>query len=96
MNAFDEKMKAMEVLQGACDKVTDAMNAIEAFARQYGMKVSLEKEPHHVTIAELADMVAGEIDMKPECAFAAIATAFELIEDLCLLVDVEGEDNDEE
>ena len=59
-------------------------------------KQEAEKEPRHVTIPELVAMVAGELDMKPDCIFAAIVTAFDLIGDLDLIVDAEDEDDDEE
>lgn len=104
MNKTDEKMQALEVLKEACECVTKAMNAMEAFADQHGMTVELTKEvakqeaekSRHVTIPELGEMVAEEIGMKPECALAAIACAFDLIGDLDLLVDVEVEDDDED
>ena len=96
MNNYDEKMQALEVLKGACEAVTGAMNAIEDFAAAHGMRVRLEKQPRHVTIPELAEMVAGETEMKPECVFTAIACAFDLIRDLDLIVDAEDEDDDEE
>ena len=105
MNKNDEKMQALEVLKEACECVTKAMNAMDAFADQHGMTVELtkevakqetEKEPRHVTIPELVAMVAGELDMKPDCIFAAIVTAFDLIGDLDLIVDAEDVDDDEE
>ena len=104
MNKTDEKMQALEVLKEACECVTKAMNAMEAFADQHRMTVELTKEvakqeaekSRHVTVPELGEMVAEEIGMKPECALAAIACAFDLIGDLDLLVDVEVEDDDED
>ena len=95
MNKNDEKMQALEVLKKACESVTRAMDAIDSFAATHGMAVKLEKKPRHVTIPELADMVAEGIGMKPECALAAIESAIDLIGDLDLLVDVEGKENDE-
>lgn len=96
MNKNDEKMQALEVLKEACESVTKAMDAIDGFAAAHGMAVKLEKKPRHVTIPELAEMVAEEIGMKPECAFGAIIAAFDLINDLDLIVDTEGEDDDED
>ncbi len=95
MNKNDEKMQALEVLKKACESVTRAMDAIDSFAATHGMAVKLEKNPRHVTIPELANMVAEGIGMKSECALAAISFAFDLISELDLMVSVEGKENDE-
>ena len=96
MNKHEEKLK---VLREACEKVADAMDAIEEMAEELGVTVSLEKgiRDQEVTVHELADMVADELEMKPECVFSAIECAFELIRDLNLTIKVvEAEDDDEE
>jgi len=91
----NEKMKALEVLKDACNKVTDAMNAIEDFAKAYGMDVNFEKGPKEVTVEDLGKMVAGKLQMKPSCAAAAVACAFDLIREYDLIV-LDGEEDDDE
>ena len=95
MSKYEEKMKALEVLKEACNKVTDAMNAIEDFAEEYGINVSFEKGPKEVTVEDLGEMVAEELHMKPSCAAAAVACAFDLIREYDLIV-LDGEEDDDE
>ena len=94
MNKNDEKMQALEVLKAACDAVNNAMEAISDFAEKYGIEPN--KKGGTVTIADLAEMVSDEIGMKEECAFAAIACAFDFIKDLELTVRVVEVEEDEE
>jgi len=95
MSKYEEKMKALEVLKEACNKVTDAMNAIEDFAEEYGINVSFEKGPKEVTVEDLGEMVAEELHLKPSCAVAAVTCAFDLIRELELTV-LTGEEDDDE
>ena len=92
MNSNEERMMGLKVLKDAVKSVDAAMDAIEAFAATLGVK-----RERNVSIAELADMVAGEEGMKPACAFAVLICAFDLIRDLNLTVVVveESEEDDE-
>lgn len=91
----NEKMKALEVLKEACNKVTDAMNAIEDFAEEYGINVTFEKGPKEVTLVDLAGMVSEETGMKESCVHTALECAFDLIRELDLTV-LTGEEDDDE
>lgn len=90
MKNYEEKMRAMEILEAAVESMNNVMEAIDGFARTNGLTDS------HVTIPELASLVAAELEMKPECAYAVLETAFDMISTLRLTVDVEDDEDDEE
>lgn len=86
MKNYEEKMKALGILKAAVESVNSAMEAIDSFASANGLQDA------HVTIPELAGMVSAELEMKPECVCAVLETAFEMITDLRLTVEVEDDD----
>ena len=93
MSRNEEKMKALAVLKAAVDKVDDALDAIDAFADEIGIKPRKEKT---VGLPELAAMVSKETRMRPSCAYEVLVTAFDLIRELDLTVMVEGDEDDDE
>ena len=66
MSRNEEKMKALAVLKTAVDKVDDALEAIDAFADEIGIKPRKEKT---VGLPELVAMVSKETRMRPSCAY---------------------------
>ena len=93
MSRNEEKMKALAVLKAAVDKVDDALDAIDAFADEIGIKPRKEKT---VGLPELAAMVSKETRMRPGCAYEVLVTAFSLIRELDLTVMVEEDEDDDE
>ena len=93
MSRNEEKMKALAVLKAAVDKVDDALDAIDAFADEIGIKPRKEKT---VGLPELAAMVSKETRMRPSCAYEVLVTAFSLIRELDLTVMVEEDEDDDE
>ena len=93
MSRNEEKMKALAVLKTAVDKVDDALEAINAFADEIGIKPRKEKT---VGLPELAAMVSKETRMRPGCAYEVLVAAFGLIRELDLTVMVEGDEDDDE
>jgi len=93
MSRNEEKMKALAVLKAAVDKVDDALDAIDAFADEIGIRPKKEKT---VGLPELAAMVSKETGMRPGCAYEVLVTAFGLIRELDLTVMVEGDEDDDE
>ena len=51
-------------------------------------KISQQGNPEEITIPELAAMVADELGMNEDCALDALETAFELLEEYSLILDI--------
>ena len=92
MSRNEEKMKALAVLKAAVDKVDDALDAIDVFADEIGIKPRKEKT---VGLPELAAMVSKETRIRPDCAYEILVTAFDLIRELDLTVMFEGHEDDQ-
>lgn len=61
MNDYEQRMKALDVLKDACEKVTDAMNAIEKLSEACGIKKD------KISVNEMAYAVGKITGKSPFC-----------------------------
>ena len=81
-------MKALDILENAMNAVNTAVEAIDQYARQIGVKGK------QVTIEDLALMAASKAGMDLMCVTRALDAAFSLIRDLELIVVAEDDDDE--
>ena len=77
-----DKEKILRKIQEAGNKVTEAMNLLA----EAGINVSKS-----VTLEELARIVSTETALKESCVLEALETAFDILEDQQLILDLGDE-----
>jgi len=91
MNDYEQKMKALDVLKDACDKVTNAMDAIEKFSKSCGIK----KE--EITVCEMAYAVGKITGKSPFCVEEILRATIKFMEENeihDIYLDEENEDDE--
>ena len=82
-----DKEKILRKIQEASDKVTEAIDLIVEAGQEVGINVT----PKTVTLEELARMVSAETALKESCVLEALETAFDILEDQQLILDLGDE-----
>lgn len=84
-----DKEKILRKIQEAGNKVTEAMNLVVEAGQEAGINVSFT--PKSVTLEELARIVSAETALKESCVLEALETAFDILEDQQLILDLGDE-----
>lgn len=86
-----QRMEATKAIESVMEEVGKAIDLLKK-------EVGTEDEPEERTVDlfDLTEMVSMELHMKPECVYAVISIAFDMIKDLGLTVVIDEEDGEEE
>lgn len=89
MSKYEEKMKALQVLKAAVDKVDEVMAAIDDFADTYGIA------PKTISVEELARVVGKVTHKSPFCVEEILRTALDFLKENRIETIVAEDDDDD-
>ena len=86
---MNEKKKALDVLEAALTKVSEAMELIGVFAKENGIPLGDDKLNHgdEITMEKLAESVADQTGYNPGCIGEILEAAFHLMVEYDLRID---------
>ena len=86
---MNEKKKALDVLEAALNRVSEAMEVIGAYAKANGIPVGDDKLNHgdEITMEKLAEIVADQTGFNPGCIEEILDAAFHLMVEYDLRID---------
>jgi hypothetical protein len=86
---MNEKKNALDVLEAALNRVSEAMEVIGAYAKANGIPVGGDKLNHgdEITMEKLAEIVADQTGFNPGCIEEILDAAFHLMVEYDLRID---------